>query len=579
VVLAWQAHKTMNINKFWKSIYSINKGISFALFAQMFFIFALSVTGNSEQLNIISPYSKKSNAYKGQLHCHTKNSDGAQVSSTVLSAYKNAGYDFCVITDHEKVTPSTTNISQTGILHIQGMEKLTKDSTGAGIHMIGIGVNSPMASSITTQQAIDNYLLQNALPELAHPSWTGTPVSSSTMLSLHDIWSIEIYNSVTGQTESAENKYDFMLSNKKHCFAVAVDDCHNVGNSSQFNKGWVMVFADNLTRDDILYNLNNGNFYASNGPVISSITLSGTVLSIYTVDISSIEFISSGNHIKQKHSRVTSDSYILTGNDDFIRMKITRISDGKCAWTNPVYVTQNSSSTDDDHQSEDDTVLALLPGVSTSAIFNLSSCSIAVSIDSYTFSNTVMFKVVPASPPFSPNVNAEPTSLGFEMTADGYQPQKDIISVLYYNDSTITGSGLNEKYLFVARYDDLSGKWVDLPSTVYANENKIEFRINHLSKFALFQKIVSTNFENIKLFPMPFNPSKQMQGLTIEHLIPNTSIKIFTISGTLVCELSDTDEDGKIIWDGRNSSGKIVASGVYIAVIGNSKKIKIPVTK
>ena len=44
------------------------------------------------------------NWYKGNVHTHTTNSDGELSPKEVISLYKNKGYDFLAITDHNKLT-------------------------------------------------------------------------------------------------------------------------------------------------------------------------------------------------------------------------------------------------------------------------------------------------------------------------------------------------------------------------------------------------------------------------------------------------------------------------------------------
>ncbi|MDD5687107.1 MAG: T9SS type A sorting domain-containing protein, partial [Elusimicrobia bacterium] len=86
----------------------------------------------------------------------------------------------------------------------------------------------------------------------------------------------------------------------------------------------------------------------------------------------------------------------------------------------------------------------------------------------------------------------------------------------------------------------------------------------------------------IKVYPSPYNPVKNVQGLNIEGLTTGAVVKLYTVDGELVRELVEIGNSGKVIWDGKNDGGKGVASGVYIIFIENStgvKKIKIGVEK
>ena len=45
---------------------------------------------------------KKKRWYKGNLHCHTYWSDGRAFPDQAVRSYRNAGYDFCAVTDHNR---------------------------------------------------------------------------------------------------------------------------------------------------------------------------------------------------------------------------------------------------------------------------------------------------------------------------------------------------------------------------------------------------------------------------------------------------------------------------------------------
>lgn len=68
-------------------------------------------------------------------------------------------------------------------------------------------------------------------------------------------------------------------------------------------------------------------------------------------------------------------------------------------------------------------------------------------------------------------------------------------------------------------------------------------------------------------YPVPFMPSRGDTVITFTGLTSSASVRIYTISGRLVRELSKSDFGSKLAWDARNSAGQQVASGVYIYVI------------
>jgi subtilisin family serine protease len=93
---------------------------------------------------------------------------------------------------------------------------------------------------------------------------------------------------------------------------------------------------------------------------------------------------------------------------------------------------------------------------------------------------------------------------------------------------------------------------------------------------------VASDIKQVKVYPNPFDPQKDNQGMRIENIAPKTEIKIYNVLGQLVKKLEDADENGYEFWNGKNDANNIVASGVYIMFLKNGteiKKIKIAVEK
>jgi predicted metal-dependent phosphoesterase TrpH len=60
-----------------------------------------------------NPFKIEGKWYKGNLHTHTTNSDGAWSSDRVVDEYVSNGYDFLFVTDHWKVT-DVSGLSKNG---------------------------------------------------------------------------------------------------------------------------------------------------------------------------------------------------------------------------------------------------------------------------------------------------------------------------------------------------------------------------------------------------------------------------------------------------------------------------------
>ncbi|MDD5688591.1 MAG: fibronectin type III domain-containing protein [Elusimicrobia bacterium] len=205
---------------------------------------------------------------------------------------------------------------------------------------------------------------------------------------------------------------------------------------------------------------------------------------------------------------------------------------------------------------------------------------ISVLVPKGAFSTTANLTLTSIEVPESDKASVKVVGYGVEIVNDkNIQPVKEITITINYDDEAVVS--YDESKLTLGWYDENNQRWVALPTTIYPDDNKVVGKSNHLSKFALLES-VATNGGIVKVYPSPFNPVKNVQGLTIEGLTAGAVVKIYTVGGVLVRELIESGNSGKVVWDGKNDGGKGIASGVYIGFIENStgvKKVKIVVEK
>ncbi len=77
------------------------------------------------------------------------------------------------------------------------------------------------------------------------------------------------------------------------------------------------------------------------------------------------------------------------------------------------------------------------------------------------------------------------------------------------------------------------------------------------------------DYSGMVIFPSPYHipPDPPNKWLVIDEIRQGSSVKIFTATGRLVRELSATDgsvQGYQAVWNGRNSAGELVGSGVYL---------------
>lgn len=76
---------------------------------------------------------------------------------------------------------------------------------------------------------------------------------------------------------------------------------------------------------------------------------------------------------------------------------------------------------------------------------------------------------------------------------------------------------------------------------------------------------VKEDLSNVVVYPNPYNKSKSVKHLvTFANLTKTAKVYVFSLSGESVIELSETDSDGGIEWNLRDSRGNEIPSGIYI---------------
>jgi len=230
-----------------------------------------------------NPFISGGKWFKGSLHCHTTNSDGAFSPTEVLRMYRENGFDFVAITDHGKVTKVAQKSEV--ILPLSGKELSVGTSrAGESYHIVGVGMegnpkradgNGPGAAERTVDAIVD----QGGLAFIAHPYWSG--LVTEDIIGLKGHHGIEIFN--TGcEAEVGKGfstvQWDQVLSLGEMTNGIAVDDAHRyVYPPYDAMGGWVWVKADELGQKGITKALREGSFYSSMGPKIILVEIDRTL--------------------------------------------------------------------------------------------------------------------------------------------------------------------------------------------------------------------------------------------------------------------------------------------------------------
>lgn len=318
--------------------------------------------------------------YRGNTHTHTWNSDGDSPPDAVLLWYRDRGYQFVVLTDHEWVTDvaslNALYATPRRFLAISGQEVTQRvaDSLHPGgireAHLNAIGIRQVILpqgdAGVVVGTKIGPTLRRNAglirdgggIPQANHPN-LGWSVPSAELLSLPDSSLLEIFNghplvNNEGGTSSAgvfknstEAIWDTLLTRGKVIFGVASDDMHSLRPSeaeradlARPGRGWIQVRAETLSTPAILSAIRRGDFYASNGVTLRAYDVTATDIRVSIEPQNDrryrTEFIGSGGRILATSYTYLS-TYRIVGNEGYVRARVVD-SAGRRAWMQPVIV-------------------------------------------------------------------------------------------------------------------------------------------------------------------------------------------------------------------------------------------------
>ena len=309
----------------------------------------LSLRPNDYTVTLESPYKTDGdyNPYLGQLHAHYRPEAPEKWALTygqylyspydVEKRYKNAGYDFIALTEHNEITPDP---GAGDILHIVNSEEDTQGFFGN--HILALGINLPIDENQSEQNRIDQILSQGGIPILAHPDEPIYPWRDYAIEALEGHLTIEGLNSAEYLKNRFSTSFDKLDEFPLKLFTIAGDDY--TPDLPGFDGGAVVVYSKTKTQPDIMQNLKDGNFYALQGsqaPRIG-INVSGNQITINSDKQSKIKFIGNGGKTLQQINDVFSANYVATGNEIYVRAEVE--ANGKSAWTQPIMVNKTRVS-------------------------------------------------------------------------------------------------------------------------------------------------------------------------------------------------------------------------------------------
>lgn len=295
---------------------------------------------------------------RGNIHTHTTRSDGRESPREVATWYRDHGYQFLAITDHNVlVDPGELgDLTGPGFALVPG-EEISSTVGSTPIHVQGLCIDHliPGGRFDTAAQALRSMVAavreQNGVPVVNHPnfSWAFGIADLATLTGPFalEIWSGHpaVYSMGNGTRPSHETMWDELLTRGRHVTAVAVDDVHTLvplegGSNGLPGLGWIQTFGD-LGPAPVCDALRNGRYYASSGIAFRRILVEASRMTVWVDDASdTVVFLGSATQVL---ATVTGDAFVrdvdgfaatyaLRGGETYVRVHATA-PNGGAAWT------------------------------------------------------------------------------------------------------------------------------------------------------------------------------------------------------------------------------------------------------
>jgi hypothetical protein len=299
---------------------------------------------------------------RGNIHTHTTRSDGAQSPREVATWYRDHGYQFLAITDHDVLVDPVElgDLETPGFVLIPG-EEITSLGNEKPVHLLALCIDhlivsgrfdAPLEALVQGTAAVR---AQNGFVVVNHPNFSWalgladvTPLSGSYGL---EIWSGHPASHSSGDATRPSHQalWEELLTRDRRVTAVAVDDEHTLvasgkGGDALPGRAWIETFGE-TGRAAICESLRSGRFYASSGVAFRRIRVEPRRFTVW-VDhpLDAVEFVASAGqtlaNVAGRALAADADgfaaSYSLRGGETYVRV-VVKGPDGTGAWTQAYY--------------------------------------------------------------------------------------------------------------------------------------------------------------------------------------------------------------------------------------------------
>ncbi|MBC7788321.1 MAG: PHP domain-containing protein [Anaerolineae bacterium] len=303
--------------------------------------------------------------FKGNTHAHTLMSDGDSPPEEVARWYKNHGYNFLVLSDHNVFTDpgKLAHLVDSAFLLIPG-EELTTSFDRRPVHVNGLNlphVVEPRTDSTlvgTIQKNVDAVREVDGVPHINHPNFRWAfgkeilaKIERDKLLEIFNGHPL-VHNEGGGDSPGMEEIWDYLLSRGKRIYGIAVDDAHHFKEEfaaarSNPGRGWIAVKAASLETKALMRSLEAGLFYASTGVGLEDVAITATTLEIRILPRGDFKFRTAfiGTNGKVLHETSANPAVFRLGSNrtGYVRAKV-KDSGGAVAWVQPVFMARQPAA-------------------------------------------------------------------------------------------------------------------------------------------------------------------------------------------------------------------------------------------
>jgi Flp pilus assembly protein TadD len=294
--------------------------------------------------------------FRGSTHAHTNQNDGQDTPEAVARWYRDHGYQFLFITDHNSVT-DVSSLGTPGKFLVFPGEEITSDFGRWHVHVNALNAQRKAAPQTGAnaleglQRSIDAARAAGGIPQINHPNFFWT-LTAADLTAAKNVRLLEVFNgnhlaNTNGAGPDApgvEELWDRALSAGANLYAVGSDDMRTLNGSGLDSdlpgRGWIMVRASRLEPAEILTAIEKGDFYASTGIELRDYSADATQISVTVAPRDQmryvIEFIGRDGKVLHQVTGVTA-AYRIQGDEGYVRARVTDSNQHR-AWMQPVII-------------------------------------------------------------------------------------------------------------------------------------------------------------------------------------------------------------------------------------------------